>query len=259
MRKIRVFALLSCLLAIPALAQPVRQAACPQGGCNLTQPSGGDILYSQLDDPSGYVFVDQQFEAIYAVYDAEGADDFVVDDSAGWNVTILSTPGIQSAGGVPFFTNHFFYADAGGVPGAPLDGCQYPAHTDFVHDAGNLTIAVDCDIFEGAAWFSQQVRQDFSVSAQHFWATRSSAANTPALFRNPGNGFGSDCLDWGPANSVCGMTGADYRFELAGNPASIGDPCLGSNCPVPAAGPFGTFLIGLTLAGASGWLLRRRR
>jgi hypothetical protein len=213
--------------------------------------SGGDVLYSQLDDPSGYVFTDQQFEAVYAAYSAEGGDDFTVGDAAGWDLTTIHTPGFQTAGGSPFFVNHFFYLDAAGIPGAVVDDCAFPQNSNFVHDLGNISANVEgCNVEAGINWFSQQVRQDFVPFGQHYWATRLSAAGIPAVWRNPGNGFGSGCLDWAPANAVCGMVGQDFQFELTGG--------VREAPPTPAVGPFGIALMVLGLGAGSAYVMRRR-
>lgn len=220
---------------------------------SFNAPSAGDVLYSQLDDPSGSAYTDQSFEAPYAAYDGTGADDFEVTAAAGWDIETLNTPGSQTGTGNPFFINNAFYADAGGLPGAVLDGCDFPGNTAFVHDLGDLSITVECNAPAGTAWVSQSVRQDFNPFGQHFWATRATAVATPAVWRNPGNGFGSGCIDWSPANAVCGMTGEDFLFELLGAERTTGTG------GVPAVGPFGVAMMILALGGGSAYVLRRRR
>jgi hypothetical protein len=216
--------------------------------------SGGDVLYSQLDDPSGSAFTDQTFEAPYAGYDGTGADDFVVT-GFGWNISVIATPGSQTnAGSNPFFINQAFYADAAGLPGAILADCDFPGNTDFASAGdGDIVANVDCDAAAGTAWVSQSVRQDFNPFGQHFWATRNAAAGSVAQWKNPGNGFGSGCIDWSPANASCGQTGSDMLFELSGTEGA--DP----SGPVPAVGPFGVALMVLALGGGSAYVLRRRR
>jgi hypothetical protein len=222
------------------------------GNSSMNQVSGGDVLFSQLDDPSGSAWTDQEFEAVYAAYTSEGGDDFSVGDAAGWDLTTIATPGVQTAGGTPFFVNHFFYADGGGQPGAVLDDCDFPGNTNFVHDVGDLSTNVEgCNVPSGTAWFSQNVRQDFVPFGQHFWATRLNSNGSEAVFRNPGNGFGSGCIDWGPANTVCGMIGKDFSFELLGAVRDV-------DGPVPAVGPFGIALMVLGLGAGSAYVMRRR-
>lgn len=214
--------------------------------------SGGDVLYSQLDDPSGSAFTDQTFEAPYAGYDGTGADDFVVT-GFGWNISVIATPGSQTnAGSNPFFINQAFYADAAGLPGAILADCDFPGNTDFASAGdGDIVANVDCDAAAGTAWVSQSVRQDFNPFGQHFWATQASTAGTEYVWRNPGNGFGNNCLDWGPSNAVCGLGGLDVMFELLG--------VVEIPPPTPAVGPFGVAVLILALGSGSAYVLRRRR
>jgi hypothetical protein len=221
----------------------------------VTAPAGGTVLYDQLDDPSGSAFTDQAFEAAYAAYDATGADDFVVA-GGGWDISSIVTPGsVTVAGSNPFFVNHAFYADGGGQPGAVLTDCDFPGNLNFASAGdGDLTTDVDCSAPAGATWVSQNVRLDFNPFGQHFWATRASAANSPSVWKNPGNGFGSGCLDWEPANAVCLQIGQDFLFQLLGNPG----PTTTSG-GVPAVGPFGVALMVLALGGGSAYVLRRRR
>lgn len=214
--------------------------------------SGGDVFYSQLDYESGYGFFDQAFEAPFATYDSEGADDFEVSAASGWDLTSIHTPGVQvnHGDGPPYYVSHFFYADAGGKPGAVIDGCDFPANLSFTHDQGNITADLEgCHLDSGAKWFSQQVRQDWILFGQHLWATRWFASGMSAVWRNPENAFGFGCYDWKPATE-CGMVGSDFLFELRGQSA---DPD-----PVPALGPFGAASIVLALGAAASYLLRRK-
>jgi hypothetical protein len=215
--------------------------------------ASGDVLYGQLDDPSGSAFSDQAFEGSYAAYDGTGADDFDVVDAAGWDIQVINTPGSQTTpGSNPFFVNQAFYNDAAGLPGAVIDGCDFPGNTDFTSDgAGNISANVDCAAPAGTLWVSQIVRQDFNPFGQHFWATRATAAGNPGLWKNPGNGFGSGCIDWSAANAVCGVTGEDWMFELLGT--------VNTAPPTPAVGPLGVAVMIFALGGGSAYVLRRRR
>jgi hypothetical protein len=222
--------------------------------------SSGDVLWSQLDEPTGSAFTDQGFEAVYAAYDSWGGEDFTVDATS-WILDSLFTPGsVTVAGSNPFFVSHAFYRDAGGQPGAPIGGCEFPANTNF-SSAGDGDFTTDvsgCSAPGGLTWFSQQIRMDFDPWGQHYWATRNSARSHPGVWKNPGNGFGNGCLDWQPANFVCGMTGEDWLFELSGTLGND-DPCLPPNKCSPAVGPFGVVLMVLSVGGVSAWVLRRRR
>jgi hypothetical protein len=173
----------------------------------------GGVLYSQLDDPSGGGFTDQSFEASYAAYDATAADDFIIQVGIPGcvpEVGVINTPGSQQlVGSNPFFVSHAFYWDAGGEPGAVTQECDFPGNTDFTSDGdGDLSTNVGCLLEMGVRmWVSQTVRQDFNPFGQHVWASRAGTVGSPAVWKNPGDGFAVGCVDWEPANAVCGAPG----------------------------------------------------
>jgi hypothetical protein len=222
----------------------------------MTGTAAGDVLYSQLDDPTGSAFTDQAFEAAYAAYDAEGADDFIVTGANGWDIMGVNTPGAfqPPAGQQPFFVNTSFNVDAAGEPGAVI--CDFPGNTDFTGDGtGDLAINVDCNVDPGVTWVTQSVRIDFNPFGQHFWATRNTPVGAPSVWRNPGDGFGSGCIDW--TNAVtCGQTGADFLFEIVGKERTGPGPVV---VGVPAVGPLGIGFMLLALGGGSAYVLGRRR
>jgi len=265
MRKTKNFALvLGAVLVLVAgslaSAQTVFQNKTATDGV-LSVPSTGETLYSQLDDPSGSAFTDQAFEAAYAAYDGTGADDFMVTAAAGWDISVLNTPGAfqPPAGQVPFFVNNAFYADnpALNEPGAVLPGCDFPGNTDFTTDGtGDLSINVACNAPNGITWVSQNVRIDFNPFGQHFWATRNTPLGTAYVWKNPGDGFGTGCVDWTNGAS-CGSVGSDTLFELLGKERTTGVP--GPVVGVPAVGPLGIGLMLLALGGGSAYVLGRRR
>lgn len=225
----------------------------------LSLPSTDEVLYEQLDDPSGKGFTDQAFESIYYELNSVAADDFVVTSALGWDITTVNTPGFLSGGtGQIYFVNTVFYADNGaGEPGAVLAGCDFPANTDFTTDGtGDLSVDVACHAPEGVTWVSQQVRLDACCVGggfgQHFWATRNAARGSPFVWKNPSNGFGTGCTNWTPA-WTCGSSGDDALFQILGKERTVA-----STGPVPAVAPVGIVLMLLALA-AGGAVLGRRR
>ncbi len=242
-------------VAVEATAEIVKSR--PADGA-YTGPSSGDVLYYQLDDPSGSAFTDQAFEAAYAAYDSECADDFEVTFGGGWDISTVNTPGtVTVVGSNPFFVNHFFYDGSfGGEPGAVE--CSFPANTNFESAGdGDISTEVECLLEPGFHWVSQQVRLDYNPFGQHFWSTRSVANNDPAAFRNPGNGFQTGCVDWEQASSTCGMQGQDFLFELLGKEhfvTVVADCCP----PVPALDGWGLALLVVVLGGSGAYVLRQR-
>ena len=215
-------------------------------------PIGAEVLYDQTDDASGNGAPDQDFESAFSVASCEAADDFEVTDPGGW--TILGVNTIGSNAGVPSdHVNIAFYPDDVGVPyDIPL--CEYVGITSYIDDLGSMTITLPtpCKLDPGVYWMSQQVRQDFGTAGQHFFSNRVAQNKMEGVWRNPGNKFGTGCVDWTP-NSECGVGGGypDYLFQIVG----LGD----GGDPTPAVGPFGVLVVLAALGGASGYVLARRR
>lgn len=260
-----IWVLLSGSVSTAGLAANLEPVHPGDGAFSL--PSGdGVVVWSQLDDPSGYALVDQAFESWYASYNSEAADDFMVQVSGPeceFAVDGVSTAGVQFTPGTdPLFVNVAFYADAGGLPGAPLPDCEFPANTNFVSDGnGDLAIEVDCPGFQtfsyNTFWVSQQVRQDYLIQGIHYWATRASTELAPAAWRNPGNEFGTGCFDWQPANEVCRAMGQDLLMELSGYFVPNSCPPFGGD--VPAVGPVGVVILAVACGAGATWTLYRRR
>ena len=218
--------------------------------CTLTD---GAVLYDQTDDASGNGFPDQDFESTDNTSDSEAADDFEVTDPGGWTVIGVNTPGITSVpGGSSMHVDITFYPDDDGLP-AETPVCEFLGTSTYTDAQGELTIrfTTPCELDPGVYWLAQQVRQDFLTDGQHFWSNRASQSNSPAVWRNPLNGFGTGCVDWTP-NTVCNVGGGfpDLLFQIIGPE---------EDDPVPAIGPGGLLLILVTLGGASGYVLARRR
>jgi hypothetical protein len=226
-------------------------------------PSTGTVLYSQLDDPTGNAFTDQDFEAVYQAYTATGADDFVVTAAVGWDISTLNTPGalVPASGQVPFFVSNAFKADAGGLPGATYPGCDFPGNTNFTTDGtGDLSIQVACNVpgANATSWVTQSVRLDFNPFGQHFWATRVNSVGNLGAWQNPGDGFLSGCTSWGTMDACAGGgVGLDFLFELLGKERLT--VTQQTTITVPAVGPLGIGMMLLALGAGSAYVLRRRQ
>lgn len=230
------------------ISQPALERQVPDEGTMNVSSTGYEVLHSQLDGASGEAFWDIDYVSGEDNYDAAAADDFIVTSPAGWDVRHIFTPGMVQAGEGIVWVNTTFYADAGGLPGAPLPDCDFPANLDFTTDGtGDLSINVDCNAPAGVVWFSQQVRT-LDSEPFHHWSTRNSAAGNPFVWKNPGNGFGTGCIDWTPAE-LCGSDSADTLFEVYGQENGSGG--------VPAIGPLGIVFLLLILGCSSAYVLGR--
>jgi hypothetical protein len=232
----------------------------------VTAPAGGDpVLYSQIDNPAGNGVPDQDFEAVYDIYDTDAADDFVVPAGPdNWSVTQVFTPGAYTSGGVPggpagpaASVDITFYADNAGLPGAAV--CSYPGLVP-ADTAGAFftTLPTPCVLPPGTYWLGQQTNQDVLTAGQHFWSNRSVQSNAGALWRNPGDGFGTGCTTFtapGTCGAAPGVGGGfpDQLFQIDGFlvPAqSI--PAV----TIPTLGTLGLLGLVLSLGGLTWWRSR---
>jgi subtilisin-like proprotein convertase family protein len=178
------------------------------------------ILYDQTDSPNANGFNSQNFESAYDAYDNQAADDFVVSGS-GWVVTTVVTPGAYYNGPGPATSVHVtFYDDAGGLPGSIVPGCDYPAVGSFTDSpSGTLTTTLSpaCTLSPGTKWVSVQVNMSFTLGGQWGWTERDVQTGNPAVWRNPGDAFGSGCLVYTPRVVCAGdPTAPDHSFRLEG-------------------------------------------
>jgi hypothetical protein len=112
-----------------ASASEMRKQIATGGPDAPSFPSGGGVLYSQLDAGSGFGAPDPQIPG-KSEFDSEGADDFVV--TAGpWSIGGLNTAGIKISDNATH-VHIAFYEDEGGRPAATaVPGCQYLYNRDF--------------------------------------------------------------------------------------------------------------------------------
>ncbi len=193
---------------------------------------GATVLYDQTGiAPSGNGAPDQNFEAAFDVYDSLIADDFVVTDADGWNITQMSTVGSYSATGTAPSINVSFHADAGGSPDpTPLPGCDFPAATILSDTAGSFVVdlGAGCVVPQGTVWFAHQTNLDFAggPGGQHFVSNSGTITGSEGHWINPADGFGTGCTTFQTSGS-CGIGGGlpqDYLFSVSGAVAAPAGP-----------------------------------
>jgi subtilisin-like proprotein convertase family protein len=176
------------------------------------------ILYDQTDNDSGLATSSQNFEAAFDAYDNQAADDFVVPGGESWNVQTVNAIGQYFNGTGPVVSvNVWFYADAGGLPGAQVYEALGVVPVD---TAGSFVINLPAPAVlpAGTYWISVQANMDFGVGGQWGWDDRVVTSNSPAAWQNPGGGFGTPCTSWGARGATCGIDGVnpDQVFSLEG-------------------------------------------
>ncbi|MDY7094332.1 MAG: hypothetical protein SX243_15285 [Acidobacteriota bacterium] len=251
-----VAALAIALLALPASAQMSIEAGAT--GVIPAGEGGAMDLYDQTDNASGNGAPDQNFEAAYDAYDAEGADDFDVTWPDGWVIQQVRTVG--TTGGTSDSININFYADAGGAPaGTPT--CTYddiPITAGAGTGSFTVDLPTDCVLPMGLHWVAVQTNHNFAAAGQHFWSNRTVQTNAESVWRNPGDGFGSGCTTFTP-QTTCGVGGGtnpDFLFVVNG---VLGEPPPPPGIEIPTLDVVGLLLLIGALALGALFLMRRRQ
>ncbi|MGH7993372.1 MAG: Kelch repeat-containing protein, partial [Limisphaerales bacterium] len=176
------------------------------------------VLYDQLNNPGTLSTNSQDFEAANDPFDDFLADDFVVPGGQNWSITEVDAEGVYFNGPGPAASfNVFFYQDSGGLPGAQAYSATGQA---YVNNAGvfQITLSPAAVLAPGTYWVSVQARQDFTPAGEWGWTDRTTQANSPAAWQNPGGGFATTCTTWG-VRQTCTMSPAgepDQMFRLIG-------------------------------------------
>ncbi len=204
------------------------QSAADVGGQRPAAPLGNSIvLFDQFDAPSGNGTPDQDFESSLDAFDAQAADDFVVPADAAWFVREVRTVGSTTVAGGATISVAFHHNVSGGgnpdLPGSPVVGCSHSNLIPTTDTAGSFVVRLPeaCLLTAGIYWLLLQTRQDVGTHGQHFWSNRAIRSGSGAVWRNPGNGFGSGCTVFRP-QTQCGVGGGaspDLLFQVVGNPA----------------------------------------
>ena len=196
------------------------------------------VLYDQTDNPGSNALSSQDFEAANDAYDNQAADDFEIPAGDGsWTIEEVFVAGAYftgSTGPVPA-ANVYFYADAGGLPGAELYSALGVTAVD---SGGSLTVTLPtpATLPAGRYWLSVQARMDFTAGGQWGWFERTVLSGHASAWRNPGDGFGSGCTDWGVRAADCGVgnaSGPDMIFSLSGSVGGSGPVTCSSPADVP--------------------------
>ena len=214
------------------------------------------VFYDQMNNANGGAVVSQNFELANNIYDAQGADDFVVPPSQNWQIQQVKVSGRYFNGPGPAASaNVLFYFDGAGFPGAVISGGTFNDRP-ISDDAGNLTISVPLGfvLTAGTYWVSVQANIDFDPNGEWAWSDRTVTSNSPAAWQNPGGGFATSCLTYGSRGANCGIDpdAPDQLFQILGCPITTTPINILGNviyCPNPT--PTALANATLTLSGSA--------
>jgi hypothetical protein len=188
----------------------------------------GTILYDQATTAaSGYapsVDLPPEMDA----FDSAGADDFLVDDPAGWSVGRFNFGAFPTPNATFAIT---VYADAGGLPG-PTVVCSYAGLSGSQHgfDRVRVPLPTPCDLPQGTYWVSFVGEPGTSLvwGAQFPVLLPPFFSGAPARWQNPGDGHGSGCTSWTNVQN-CFIDGSEdpitnfadaFQFQVCGTPGA---------------------------------------
>jgi hypothetical protein len=161
---------------------------------NRSHANGGTVLYDQsataVDGAPS-----QHFEGSNGTYDAEGADDFVVSDAAGWTVGAFNFQIRADDAIAPRTFDVLVRADDDGRPGANVV-CSALGQNGVLADATRLSVAFasPCALKQGSYWVQVVAN---AGAGQVFWSTGAlPGRGAPAQWRNGGGGFATGCSSW---------------------------------------------------------------
>src|SRR5437667_10142508 len=169
------------------------------------------VLYDQYDNDlnNGIVSANRTDNPPLS---AEAADNFVVPGGQTWTITEVD---IRSPAGFPAPTSFAvtFYLDNGsGFPGTQVytsSGLAVTGNPDYI-----ITLTVPAVLTSGTYWVSAVG----TISGSNwYWEGRSITNNTfSTAWRNPGNGYGTGCTDWGRLTQCIGLNWPDQMFRIVG-------------------------------------------
>ncbi len=185
----------TCLAVIPLFVIPlvISLGVTPSLRHTSALAAPATVLHDQFGSPDGSVVSFDNGTSL----SSQAADDFVVPAGKTWTLSQVDLSGFPVVGTAqPTSFNVFFYSNASTLPNSQVAG-----HTDLSYvvnsTTGEYTITFPPTLLgPGTYWVSVQAD---TTAAGNRWTWNSFAApavNSGAAWRNPGNGFGSGCLDW---------------------------------------------------------------
>jgi hypothetical protein len=220
MRRTSIVAAILALATLPFAAQagPVLSVhGAPKAAASPAAHPDAGVLYDQTANDSGIAVVSQNFESSFDAYDSQAADDFMVPAGQVWRVTeIIATGAYFNGAGLARDENVTFYK--GKVRGAP-GKILHQANAVQGKDNGTGTFTIKLPWFQfwpGTYWVSVQANLDFLVGGEWGWENQTTSEGAPAMWQNPGNGFGTGCTTYQNEQMCIPDSPGDHMFVLKG-------------------------------------------
>ena len=173
--------------------------------------------YSQSGTDAGNAALSQDFESQYDAYDSQSADDFQLTSTC--TVSTITAVGqyFNGSGPARSFNVYIYKWKKSTVKKAKVTALEQSYSYDG-NIPGSFVITLDkpVKLKKGMYWLSVQANLDFSAGGEWGWQLSSDIQYDPAVFQNPGNGFGSGCTKYADLGTCLGL-GSSYDLMFSIN------------------------------------------
>ena len=196
--------------------------------CCRRGASASEVLFNQIDETSPQSYPSQDFETEFNKFDATLADDFTVPVGFSWTIDSVLARGKNDGPGIGTTARVTFYEDGVDEPGSVI-----ATRTGTVTGFPRMQVAIPSPptLATGTYWISVESLMpagSFENPSQWFWAVNDAGPfGAEAVFRNPGDGFGTGCTVFTPRidcvfPDTTNPPGDDLSFSISGTPVSNG-------------------------------------
>jgi hypothetical protein len=187
------------------------------GSAALPHQVGGKakMLWNQNNDFGGAAVNSQNYTSGNdAIYNDQGADDFVVPKGKTWSISEVDVSGAYYTGSGPAVGETVFIRkNNSGLPGKTLKAYAAVKGTE---NAGSFAIPLSppAKLKAGTYWVTVQIDCAYDSCGEWTWSDRSVQNGYGAAWWNPGGGYGF-CSTWDTLEN-CWKVGPDFMFALKG-------------------------------------------
>ncbi len=169
--------------------------------------------YQQLDhDAYIYVWSEKFSESELDSFTSRGADDFSL--SAPCVVRSIDVLGGYGDGAGPAYSeNVVVYEDSHGRPGAVITRQTVVVGSD-MSGSFHLTLHRAVPLGPGTYWVSVRANTSYYQGSNWGWEVTNDLTGTGALWKNPGDGFGTGCTTYQPLTACATIDAPDFMFSI---------------------------------------------
>ena len=192
------------------------------------QPEEPMILWDQMGTFQGAVVGSSNFTQASQELSVHAADDFQIIGSNKWVIQTVNVFGEYNVSDSADSINVIFFSNDEGIPGEPVQGCQYLNIQPEDITQGNFVINLPeaCVLGPGIYWVSVQANFPDLDNLLWFWNTIDEEILDVYAFENPGGSSIPECSTWMPFFECTLDSGPGLSFQLLGGTMPIPIPTL---------------------------------